>query len=88
MSGPRSQRRPRAIKKKTGFRPGRSGACEARLYQFTGEARGEFEPPAIRVAACNIYEAIVYMRKSHPDLDVLRIEFVAMIQMVSGSPLD
>ena len=81
-------RRTRALKKKTGFRPGRSGACEARLFQFTGAAHGEAEPPVKQVAACDLHEAITYLRKWHPDLDVLRFEFVAMIEIVSGSPLN
>ena len=81
-------RRTRALNKKTGFRPGRSGACEARLFQFTGQAHGEGEPPVKHVAACDLHEAISYLRKWHPDLDVLRVEFVAMIEIVSGSPLN
>jgi hypothetical protein len=81
-------RRTRALKKKTGFRPGRSGACETRLFQFTGQAQGEGEPPVKQVAACDLHEAITYLRKWHPDLDILRVEFVAMIEIVSGSPLN
>jgi hypothetical protein len=73
---------------KAGFRPGHSGACEARLYQFTGLANAAGEPPVKRVAACDLYEAIVYLRKWHPDLDIQRVELVAMIQILSGSPLD
>jgi hypothetical protein len=73
---------------KTGFRPGRSGACEARLFQFTGPADGAGEPPVKRVAACDLHEAIAYMRKWHPGLDILRVELVALIEMVSGSPLN
>jgi hypothetical protein len=82
MPRTRSQRTPHALK--TGFRPGRSGACEARLYQFTGEG----QPPVKRVAATDLHEAIAYMRKWHSDLDILRVELVALIEMVSGSPLN
>ena len=81
-------RRTRALNKKTGFRPGRSGGCEARLFQFIGQAQGEGEPPVKQVAACDLHEAIAYLRKWHPDLDVHRVEFVAMIEIVSGSPLN
>jgi hypothetical protein len=81
-------RRTRALNKKTGFRPGRSGACEARLFRFTGAAHGEGELPVKQVAACDLHEAIAYLRKWHPDLDVLRVEFIAMIEIVSGSPLN
>jgi hypothetical protein len=40
------------------------------------------------VAACDLREAIAYMHKWHPDLDIQRAELVAMIEMVSGSPLN
>jgi len=79
-------RRTRALNQKTGFRAGRSGACEARLFLFTGPAHGEGEPPVKQVAACDLHEAIAYPRKWHPDLDILCVEFVAMIEIVSGSP--
>jgi hypothetical protein len=80
--------RVRALNKRTGFRPGRGGACEARLYQFTGQAHGEGEPPVKQIAACDLHEAIAYLRKWHSDLDVFRVEFVAMVEIVSGSPLN
>jgi hypothetical protein len=88
MPRTRSPRTPRAIHDKTGFQVGRSGACEALLYQFTGRANGEGEPPVERVAGCSLHEATAYMRKFHADVDILRVEFVALIEMVSGSPLD
>jgi hypothetical protein len=81
-----SRRTPRALK--TGFRPSHSGACEARLYQFTGITNGAGEPPVKRVAASDLYEAIAYMRKWHSDLDIQCVELVAMIEMLSGSPLN
>jgi hypothetical protein len=81
-------RRTPALNKKTGFRPGRSGACEARLYQFTVHALEEGEPLEKRIAACDLYEALAYFRKWHPDLDIFRVEFVALIEIVSGSPLN
>ena len=81
-------RRSRALNKKTGFRPGRSGVCEASLFQFTVPALEDGEPLIKRVAACDLCEALAYIRKWHPDLDILRVELVAMIEMVSGSPLN
>jgi hypothetical protein len=77
-----------AIHKKTGFRPGGSGACEARLFLFTGQPEGEGEPPIRLVAACDLPEAMLYIQKWHADLDILRVEFVALIEMLSGSPLN
>jgi hypothetical protein len=86
MPRTRSQRKAPVLK--TGFRPGHSGACEARLYLFTGTANGQGVPLVKRVAACDLPEAIAYMRKWHPDLDIQRVELVAMIEMLSGSPLN
>jgi len=86
MPRTRSERPSRA--QKTGLRPGHSGACEARLYQFTGVAIGEGQPPVEWVAASDLHEAIAYMLKWHSDLDIQRVEWVAVIEMVSGSPLN
>lgn len=88
MPRTRSQRTPRALNDRTGLQTGRSGACEALLYQFTGRANGEGESPVERVAARSLHEAMIYMRKFHADVDILRVEFVALIEIVSGSPLD
>jgi hypothetical protein len=85
---PRKPSRRTRARKKTGFRPGRSGACEARLFRFTGQGNGEAGPSALQVAACDVHQAMIYMRKCHPDLDILRVEFVALIELVSGSPLN
>jgi hypothetical protein len=87
MSRTRFQPTARERNNKTGFRPGRSGACEARLYQFTGPAPAEGEAPVKRVAACDLMEAMLYLRQRHPDLDIVRVDLVALIEMVSGSPL-
>jgi len=85
---PRTRSRRTAHAPKTGFPPGHSGACEARLYQFTGVPSTEGEPPVKRIAARGLHEAIAYMRKWHSDLDIQRVELVAMIEMLSGSQLN
>ena len=41
-----------------------------------------------QVAACDLHEAITYLRKWHPDFDILRVEFVDLIEIVSCSPLN
>lgn len=87
MPRTRSQRAQGALHKSR-FRPGRSGACEARLFRFTGQANGGDEPSTKLVAACDIHEALIYVRKSDAELDILGVEFVALIEMLSGSPLD
>lgn len=71
------------------FRPGRTGACEAPLWEFVSFNIEETEkPPAIWVAACSIDEALAYVRESYPDFRIRVIKLVRLIQMVSGSPLD
>jgi hypothetical protein len=64
---------------------GWSGACEARSFQFTGQAHGEAESPVKQIAACDLNEAMMYMQRRHADFDILRVEFVALIEMLSGS---
>jgi len=76
------------VTQKTGVLAGHCGACEAHLYQFTGVANGEGQPPVKRVAASDLHETIAYMRKWHSDLDTLRVELVALIELVCGSPLN
>ena len=58
-------------------------SCEARLFQFTGPAHGDGEPTVKQVAACDLHEAITYLRKWHPNLDVFRVEFVRPHKQVS-----
>jgi len=41
-----------------------------------------------QVAARDVQEAMVYTRKWHADLDIVRVELVAVIEMLSGSPLN
>jgi hypothetical protein len=72
---------------KTGFRPCHSGAWEARLYLFANVANGE-GVPVKRVAAADLHGTIAYMQRWHAELDVLRAELVALIQMLAGSPLN
>jgi hypothetical protein len=31
---------------------------------------------------------MTYMRKRHAEFDILRVEFLALIEMLSGSPVD
>jgi hypothetical protein len=57
-------------------------------YFNSPQAQGDGEPPGKQVAACDLHEAITYLRTWHPELDILRVEFVALIEIVSGSPLN
>jgi hypothetical protein len=67
---------------------GRPAAVLAKPGYFNSPAtRKESELPVKYVAACDLFETMAYMRKYHPDPDIMRVEFVAPIEIVSGSPL-
>ena len=74
------------------FQPGRSGACEALLYEFKGrptsDGNEEEAVPTEKIAAANIHEALAYMRRRHADFEVWSVQLVGVIVMLSGSPLD
>lgn len=78
-------------KKKAGFRPGRTGACETLLYEFAGRIAGaatEAEPIVERVAAAHICEGLGYLRRRQPDFEVTAVQYVGLITQISGSPRD
>jgi hypothetical protein len=61
--------------KRTGFRPGRSDACEAQLWEFTGPSK--FLPedesiPVERVAAGSLDDALKFMRRRYPDFIIVK----------------
>jgi len=67
-----------------GFRPRRSGACEARLFQFTRQTHVEAEPAVKQVAACDLHESMTYVSKRHAEFDILRVEFVVLTKCCPG----
>ena len=73
---------------KSRFRAGDGGVCEAGLYQFTGRSEEGQEPPVAMVAAASLEEALAYIRKRYSDLQVVRVECLGMVRLVSGSPVD
>jgi hypothetical protein len=77
--------------KKTRFRPGTTGACEAQLWRFTGSSRTIYDDEAPRlhwVAAESLDAALLYVRQRYDDLIITEASFVGMIPLLSGSPLD
>jgi uncharacterized protein (DUF1810 family) len=81
----------RTAKKKTRFRPGSTGACEAQLWTFTGPAKVSSEDPApevYRVAAESLDEAVRYLRQRYADLQIMEARCTGMVALLSGSPLD
>ena len=78
-------------KNQTGFRPGKSGVCEAVLWEFFGPSqfleKGD-EIPVERVAAASLEQALQFLRREYPDFVIARVISLGIIAMLSGSPLD
>jgi|HubBroStandDraft_4_1064222.scaffolds.fasta_scaffold2210988_1 hypothetical protein len=77
--------------KKTGFRPGKSGVCEAQLWEFTGPSKflpEDEEIPVERVAAGSLDDALKFMRRRYPDFIIVKAVATGMIAMLSGSPFE
>ena len=77
--------------KKTRFRPGSTGVCEAQLWRFTGPAGVSFDdhnPEVYWVAAESLDEALRYLRQRHDDLIITGARCAGMVALLSGSPLD
>jgi hypothetical protein len=75
----------------TAFRPGTSGECEAQLWKFTGPPGMLSDDPVPEmqwVAAESLDAALVYLRKRHDDFMITEAQFLGMIPLLSGSPLD
>jgi hypothetical protein len=70
------------------FRPGAGGACEASLFIFTGKGEEGEESSVARIAATDMEEALAYMRARYSDFQIVRAEFVGMVRMLSGTPVD
>jgi len=77
-------------KRPAAFRQGRFGACEARLYEFRGRCypSSSEEEKIERFAADSIYEGLVYLKRREPDFEVMSVQCVGLITLLSGSPLD
>jgi hypothetical protein len=73
------------------FRPGSTGECEAQLWKFTGPSGivDENDAPEVHWVATESLEAARrYMRQRHDDFVITEARFLAMIPLLSGSPLD
>ena len=94
MTGRKGARRKMQKKrsaKNARFRPGKTGACEAQLWNFTsspGILNDENAPEVHFVAAESLDAALSYMRQSHDDFTITEARFLGMIPLLSGSPLD
>jgi hypothetical protein len=77
--------------KKTRFRPGSTGVCEAQLWTFAGPAKGfsdDHAPEVYWVAAESLDAALHYLRQRYDDLQITEARSVGMVALLSGSPLD
>jgi hypothetical protein len=77
--------------KKTRFRPGSTGVCEAQLWTFTGPAKvfpDDHAPEVDRGGAESLDEALRYLRQRYDDLQIMKARCTGMVALLSGSPLD
>ena len=75
----------------TAFRPGTSGECEAQLWKFTGPGEilnDDHVPEMHWGAAESLDAALLYLRKRNGDFKIVEAQFLGMIPLLSGSPLD
>jgi len=72
------------------FRQGRFGACEAHLYEFRGRVypSSSDEEKVERLAADSIYQGLVYLKHREPDFEVTSVQFIGLVTLLAGSPLD
>lgn len=77
-------------RKRPAFRPGRLGACETRLYEFRGHRypSSSDEEKVVRLAAESIYEGLMYLKRREPDFEVMSVQCMGLITLLSSSPSD
>jgi hypothetical protein len=79
-----------SLVKKTRFTPGRSGFCEAQLWEFTATSGflPDQEPAVERIAAESLDEALKFMRRKYPEFRIVKAVALGTIAILAGSPLD
>ncbi len=70
------------------FRVGRSGACEAILWELVSWPNVEGQSEKLLIASHRIGEAIDYMVRLHPEFRIFQVQGGKIIEMISGSPLN
>lgn len=68
------------------FDTGEGGECEAYLFEFQEQGTGE--PRTLTIAAAKLEDAVSYLRGHSPDFQIVSVQNLGLIVMVSGSPLD
>lgn len=76
----------RSDARRTRFKAGRFGGCEAELFEFRNEDREE--PNYLRIAAINFEDAVAYLRRHEPEFKVRSVQSLGLILLASGSPVD
>jgi hypothetical protein len=79
------------VKKTAGFRPGKSGVCEAQLWEFSGPSKFLPEDQEIalkRVAAASLDDALRFVRRRYPDFIIVKAEATGVVVMLAGSPFE
>lgn len=85
--------------KRTRFRLGNHGGCEALLWEFKERPRlDETEhtfgdkpiesPRVVLIGAEKLEEALEYLRFHSPEFEIHTVDCLGLLIMVSGSPID
>lgn len=68
------------------FRPGKTGACEALLFEFRERGADPTADP-VKIAASDMFEAVKFLSWDQPEFSPVSAVCLGLITMVSGSPL-
>jgi hypothetical protein len=76
------------MRARTKFRPGRTGVCEAKLFEVTGRDELDHERRTEQVGAGTIQEVVTYLQRRHPHFRVASVQELGITVLLSGTPLD
>ncbi len=76
-------------KRRFSFRPqGRTGACEAVLFEVVGDDGPGEQTRTARFAAQSVHEVVTYLRHRDPEFRISSVQQVGLVVLLSGTPLN
>jgi hypothetical protein len=55
---------------------------------FVRVPEGSEEEKIERLATDSIYEGLLYLKRREPDLEIMSVQCIGLVTLLSGSPLD
>jgi hypothetical protein len=74
-------------KRKSSFRPGSTGACEAVLFEVVGSDEAGEATRSERFAAASLYEVISYLHRRDAEFRISSVQQLGLVVLLSGTPL-